>query len=48
MVLGVALYVAESWTILKTDRKKIEVFQNLVLKISKTERVSNEMVYRKI
>lgn len=52
LVWSVALYGAESWTIIKADRRKIEAFKTWcwrkVLKISWTERVTNEGVYQRI
>lgn len=51
MVLNVALYEAESWIILKANRIKIKAFKTWcwrrALKISWTERISNEDMYKK-
>uniref|UniRef100_A0A2S2QAL0 Reverse transcriptase domain-containing protein n=1 Tax=Sipha flava TaxID=143950 RepID=A0A2S2QAL0_9HEMI len=48
-VWSIALYGAETWTILKAERKKIEAFEawcwRRALKISWTEKVKNEEVY---
>jgi hypothetical protein len=48
----VALYGAESWIILKVDRRKIKAFKTWcwrrVLKIPWTDQVTNEELYKRI
>lgn len=51
-VWSVALYGAETWTIIKADKAKIEAFEvwcwRRVLKISWTDKMKNDEVFRRM
>jgi hypothetical protein len=45
-ISNIILDGAETWTLRKTDQKYLENFENVVLEISWTDHVRNEVLYR--